>query len=69
MGVPLADVDRVAIGGRAGDAPDRDAATGAADVFDDDRLPERRPHVFGQDARGDIGRAARRKRNDERDLA
>ena len=68
MGVPLAYVDRVAIRRGARDAPDRDAAAGPADVFDDDGLPERRPHAFGQDARGDVGRTARRKRNDERDL-
>ena len=68
MGVPLADVDGVAIGRGARDAADRDAAAGAADVLDDDRLAERRPHALGHDARGDIGRAARRERNDERDL-
>ena len=41
MGVPLADVDGVAVGRGARDAADRDAAAGAADIFDDDRLPER----------------------------
>ena len=40
VGVPLADVDGVAVGRRARDAPDRDAAAGAADVLDDDRLAE-----------------------------
>ena len=40
--VPLADVDGVAVGRGARDAPDRDAAAGAADVLDDDRLAERR---------------------------
>ena len=34
MGVPLADVDGVAIGRGARDAPDRDAAAGAADILD-----------------------------------
>ena len=45
VGVPLPDVDRVAIGRRARDAPDGDAAAGAADILDDDRLPERGPHT------------------------
>ena len=40
MGVPLADVDGVAVRRGARDAPDRDAAAGAADVLDDDRLAE-----------------------------
>ena len=69
MGIPLADVDGVAVGRRARDAPDRDAAARAADVLDDDRLAEQRPHALGHDARDDIGRSARRKRNDERDRA
>ena len=41
MGVPLADVDGVAVRRRARDAADRNAAAGTADVFDDDGLPER----------------------------
>jgi hypothetical protein len=41
MGVPLPDVEGVAVRRRARDAPDPDAAAGAADIFNDDRLPER----------------------------
>ena len=40
MGVPLADVEGVAVRRGAGDAPDADAAAGAADIFDHDGLPE-----------------------------
>src|SRR5262249_17422483 len=68
MRVPLADVDGVAVGRRTRDAPDRDAAAGTANVLDDDRLTQQRPHLLGHDARGDIGRAARRERYDEGDL-
>ena len=67
VGVPLADVDGVAVGRRARDAADRDAAAGAADVLDDDRLAEERPHLLCQDARRGVGRAAGRKRHDQRD--
>ena len=42
MGVPLPDVDGVAVGLRARDAPDRDRAAGAADILDHHRLAERR---------------------------
>ena len=68
VGIPLADVDGVAVRRRARDAADRDAAAGAADVLDDDRLAEDRPHLLGHDARDDIGRAARRERHHQRDL-
>ena len=68
MGVPLADVDRVAIRRGARDTTDRDRAAGAADILDDDALSERRAHALGQNARGDIGRAAGRERNDQGDL-
>ena len=43
MGVPLADVDGVAIGRGARDRPTADRAAGAADILDDDRLAERSP--------------------------
>jgi hypothetical protein len=69
MGIPLADVEGVAIGCRAGDAPDPDAAAGTADIFNDDRLPERCAHALGQDTGGGVGRSARRERNHQRDLA
>ena len=55
-----ADAERVAVGCRARDAADADAAGGATDVFDDDGLAERRPHALGQDARDRIERARRR---------
>ncbi len=67
MGVPLADVDRVAIWSGSRQTSNPDGAAGAADVFDDHRLAERRAHLVGHDARGHIGRAARRKRHDQRD--
>ncbi len=67
VGVPLADVDGVAVGRGAREPPDRDAAAGAADVFDDHRLAEDRPHPLGHDARDHVGRAARRERHDQRD--
>jgi hypothetical protein len=46
-----------------------DRAAGAADILDDHRLAERRAHFVGHDARGDVGRSARRKRHDQRDRA
>jgi hypothetical protein len=52
VGVPLADVDRVAVGRRPRDPPDRDAASGTANVFDDDRLAEQWPHLLGHDPPG-----------------
>ena len=69
MGVPLADVEGVAIGRGARDAPDTDAAAGAADIFDHDGLPERCAHPLGHDPRGGIGRSARRERHHQRDGA
>jgi hypothetical protein len=45
------DVDGVAVRRRARDAPDRDAAAGAADILDDDRLPEIGRMPLRQDAR------------------
>ena len=52
MGVPLADVEGVAVGRGARDAPDTDAAAGAADIFDHDGLPERGTHPLGHDPGG-----------------
>ena len=66
MGVPLADVEGVAVRRRAGDAPDPDAAAGAADIFDHDRLPERRAHALRHDAGGGVGRSARREWHHQR---
>jgi hypothetical protein len=67
MGVPLADVDGVAIGRGARHAADAKAAAGAADILDHDRLTEQKPHLVRQNARGDVSRAARRIRHDQRD--
>ena len=69
MGVPLADVDRVAVGRRAREPADADRAAGAADVLDDHRLAQQRPHALGQNAGRHVGRAARRERHDHGDLA
>ena len=69
MGIPLADVDGVAVGRGAREPPDADRAAGAADILDDHRLAEERPHLVGHDAPGDVGRAARRERHDQRDRA
>src|SRR6266705_2033549 len=66
MCVPLADVEGLAVRRRTGEAPDPDAAAGAADIFDYDRLSQRRSHALGHDPGGGIGRSARRERNHQR---
>ena len=66
-GVPLPDVDGVAVGRRAREPADADRAAGAADILDNHRLAERRAHFVGHDPRGDVGRSARRERHDQRD--
>jgi hypothetical protein len=67
MGVPLTNVEGVAIRCRTGDAADADAAAGAADIFDHHGLAERRPHALRQNPGGGIGRSARRERYHQRD--
>jgi hypothetical protein len=57
----------VAVGLRAHD-PD-DSAIGAGNIFDDDRLAKRRPHVLTQQSCNRIEGASRRQGNDERDGA
>ena len=69
VGVPLADVDRVAVGRGAREPADRDAAPRPADILHDDRLPERLAHPLRQNAPGHVGRASRRKWHDQRDGA
>jgi hypothetical protein len=69
MRVPLADIDGVAVGYRPRHAPYADAAAGTANILDDDGLPERGCHPGRQNATRHVGRAARRKRHDERDGA
>jgi hypothetical protein len=68
MRVPLADVDRVAIGRRLGETAHAQTAACAADILDDDWLAEDRFHPLGHDPRGGVGRTARREWNDQRDL-
>ena len=46
----MADADGVAVGRRAGDALDAEAAAGAGDILDDDRLTERRLHALAENA-------------------
>ena len=54
----VAEDDGVAVGRGAGDPADADAAAGAAQVLDDDRLAETRAHVLGNKPRQRIGHAA-----------
>src|SRR5262249_17978644 len=42
-------------------------AAGAADILDNERLPQRLGHLVGDDARNHIARASRRERHDHRD--
>jgi len=63
MGVPLANIQGVAVWRRPRDAPNANATTGCPHVLDDDRLAERCPHFFGKDAPNDICRSAGRKWN------
>ena len=46
----MADADGVAVGRRARDALDAEAAAGAGHILHDDRLAERHLHALGQDA-------------------
>ena len=58
---------RVAVGRGLGDAIGAEGAAGADDVFDDDRLLQRRTHRCSEQAGDDVARAAGRERNDQRD--
>ena len=58
VGLVVADGERVAVGRRARDAADADAAAGAGDVLDDDGLAERGLHPLGHDAGQRVGRPA-----------
>jgi hypothetical protein len=62
-----ANAQRVAIGGRAYDAADADAAGRAGDIFDDNRLAKGHPHALSQNSRQDVGSSARGKWNDHGD--
>jgi hypothetical protein len=63
MRAPVADAERVAVGRRAGDTADADAAGGAGDVFDDDILPERAAHMLSHHAAHHVSWAAGGKRH------
>jgi hypothetical protein len=65
----LAHQDGVAIGLGAHGAGRAGGAAGARHVLNDHLLAERARHVVGDDARGNVGRAARRERHDQRDRA
>ena len=67
VGSPEAEAKRVAIGWRARDPTDSDAAGRAADIFNDDGLAKGGLHPLGQHAADDVGRAAGGKRNHQRD--
>ena len=60
---------RVAVRRRARDDRGADIARRAGAIFDHDRLAERLLQMAADDARQDVGRAARRERHDERDVA
>src|SRR6202000_3234440 len=60
--VQMTDADGVAVGRRARDALNTQAAARSSDVFLDDRLPERFLHTVAQNASDGVGRAARRGR-------
>src|SRR5262249_15000705 len=60
---------RVPVRRGAGGAPGGDHAAGAADILDDDLLPERLREAVLHDARDRVGGAAGRIRHDERDRA
>ena len=64
----IAHQQRVAVRGRFHHAGHADCAAGADDIFDHDLLPQSTGHVIGQDARNDVGGAARRKRDHNGDL-
>jgi hypothetical protein len=64
---PLAEADGVAVRRGARHARRADGAAGAAHIFHDHRLAERYPHALGDDARENIGAAARRERHDHGD--
>jgi hypothetical protein len=69
VSVPLSDIDRVTVGRGARDAADGNAAARTADVFDDHRLTEHRPHSFRHDACNYVRRSTWREGDDERDRA
>ena len=67
VGAPGADADGVAVGRRTRHAADAGDAAGAAQVLDQDRLAECRPHQLDHDADRGVDRAAGRERNNDGD--
>jgi len=59
--------ERIAVGIGLGHALGSDRAARAADVLDDDLLPERAPHVLSQQTCDRVGRPACGEWNNERD--
>jgi hypothetical protein len=57
----------IAVSGRLGDEGRGNGTARAGAVLDDDRLPERAAHALGEQTPDDVGRAARRKRHNDRD--
>jgi hypothetical protein len=62
---PTADTKRIAILRRADDLDN--STVGAGDVFDEDRMPEGRPHMFRQQTRKHVKSTARRQRHHQGD--
>src|SRR5262245_18108539 len=63
VGIPLTDVEAVAVRYRARDAADTTAAASTAYILDDDSLAEPTTHFPGEKAPDDICRPAGGKRN------
>ncbi len=63
MGADIADLERVAVGGRLGDARAARHAGGGPDILDDDGLAEQFAHALRLDAGAHVDAAAGRERN------
>jgi hypothetical protein len=61
--------ERVAVGRGGRDPAAADHAARAADILNDQRLPERLAHLLGDDARDHVARPAGRERHDDVDGA
>jgi len=67
MGRDGAHKNGVAVGCRAGDRGRAEVAAGSGAVLDDDGLAQQLAHLLADEARDDVGRAACRERDDQRD--
>jgi hypothetical protein len=65
----VAEADRVAVGGAPRHRPRAGRATGSGTVVDHHLLAEQLAQLLGDDAHHDVGAAARRERNDQRERA